>query len=76
MATVKEIEQFNVRLSPDQKQRLERLARASGISLNEYIGQLIDSQYESESETIEKIETLRLSLTNAKPERKKVAARH
>lgn len=46
MATVNEVEQFNVRLKPNQKKRLERLAKASGKSLNEYIAAIIDAQYE------------------------------
>lgn len=63
MATMAEIEQFNLRLTSEQKGRLERLARASGVSLNQYIALLIDAQYEAESDTLEKIELLRAQLT-------------
>lgn len=63
MATVAEVEQFNVRLTPTQKARLEMLAFVAGKSLNQYIALLIDSQYEAESDMLEQIEELRKRLT-------------
>lgn len=74
MATMKEIEQFNLRLSPEQKTRLEQLARGAGLSLNEYLATLIDEQYAAESDTLEQIEQLRVGLTKPKQKRKKALA--
>lgn len=41
---------YPLRLTPQQRRRLERLARLAGRSLNDYIAAMIDVQYESFSE--------------------------
>lgn len=76
MLTMKEkIEQFNLRLNHEQKQRVARLARAAGLSVNEYIARLIDTQFESvDTNKLALLEELQQELINPQP-LKKVAAK-
>lgn len=64
MLTVAEA-MIHIRLDSHTRQKVERLAKASGLSLTEYVARLINAQYDSVSDQeLELVEQLQNKLTS------------
>jgi hypothetical protein len=67
MFSVAENNNFLLRLSADQRKKVKRLAKAAGMSVNEYMSKLIDAHYAKDGATLAQLEQMQEDLVTATP---------